>query len=380
LVDPFRRSPAWCAAAAPNTLPRPRRFPLTSRASMWLASRVWWSGGRRRSRLAGAALSVVLLPTASLGDPAPIPSIFDPLSRPADEIYTLSLFVLGICAAIFVVVGGLLVTSIVRFRRRPGDDGVEPPQVYGSNPIELAWTVVPLLIVFVLFLVTTRTIIAIERAAPPADALAVRVIGHQWWWEFRYPEQGVVTANELHVPAGRPTFLTLESADVVHSFWVPQLNGKTDVIPNRVNRMWIEPRESGLYIGQCAEYCGTQHARMLLRVIAHPPDEFEAWAVAQKADAAHDPNVQAGRDLFQSVACINCHRVGGTVADGVFGPDLTHLMSRDTIAAGAATNTAENLHAWIANPDTLKPGALMPAMKLSDDQIKQVVAYLTTLK
>lgn len=331
-------------------------------------------------RLHTTALLTALLPAAAIAAPGPIPSIFDPLSRPAGEIYTLSLFVLGICAAIFVVVGGLLVTSIVRFRRRPDDDGREPPQVYGSNPIELAWTVVPLLIVFVLFLVTTRTLIAIESVAPPPGALEVRVIGHQWWWEFRYPQQGVVTANELHVPAGVATYLTLESADVVHSFWVPQLNGKTDVIPNRVNRMWIEPQESGLYLGQCAEYCGTQHARMMLRVVAHPPDEFAAWAKTQRGEAVHDPGVQAGRDLFQSVACINCHRVGGTVADGVFGPDLTHLMSRATIAAGAAPNTPEKLHAWIANPDALKPGALMPAMKLSDDQIKQVVAYLTTLK
>jgi len=316
----------------------------------------------------------------AVGQPAPIPSIFDPLSRPAEEIQTLALFVLGISAAIFVIVGGLLVIAVVRFRRRAADDGIEPPQVYGSNPIELAWTVIPLLIVFVLFLVTTRTLIAIETAEPPAGALEVRVIGHQWWWEFRYPEQGVVTANELHVPVGRPTFLTLESADVVHSFWVPQLNGKTDVFPNRVNRMWIEPREPGLYLGQCAEYCGTQHARMLLRVIASPPAEFEAWAAAQAGDAVLDAGAQAGRDVFQSTACINCHRIGGTVADGVFGPDLTHLMSRATIAAGAAPNTPAALRAWITNPDAIKPGALMPAMKLSDAEIDQVVAYLTTLK
>jgi len=288
--------------------------------------------------------------------------------------------VLGICAAIFVLVGGILVISIVRFRERPDDDGVEPPQVYGSNPIELAWTVIPLLIVFVLFLVTTRTLIAIENATPPGDALEVRVIGHQWWWEFRYPASGVVTANELHVPVGRATFLTLESADVVHSFWIPQLNGKTDVIPNRVNRMWIEPREAGLYSGQCAEYCGTQHARMLLRVIADPPAEFDAWTKAQLAAAVSEASVQAGRDVFQSTACINCHRIDGTVADGVFGPDLTHLMSRDTIAAGAAPNNAKALHDWIDNPDAVKPGALMPAMQLGPTELDQVVAYLTTLK
>jgi len=312
--------------------------------------------------------------------PLPIPSIFDPLSRPADEIYLLSLLVLGVCAAIFVVVGGLLAYSVVRFRQRPGDEDREPPQVYGSNQIELAWTVIPLLIVFVLFLVTTRTLIALENAAPPADALEVRVIGHQWWWEFRYPEQGIVTANELHVPAGRATFLTLESADVVHSFWVPQLNGKTDVIPNRVNRMWIEPREPGLYLGQCAEFCGTQHAKMFLRVIAHPEAEFVAWAASQTGVAVDDPAVRPGRDVFQSFACVNCHRIGGTVAAGVFGPDLTHLMSRDTIAAGAAANTPAMLRAWIENPDAIKPGALMPAMQLAPRDLDHLVAYLATLK
>ena len=362
------------------TTKRPAVSTVDAPPSLWFASRVWWCGGRRRVRLHVAALVVALVPAAALAAPAPIPSIFDPLSRPADEIYTLSLLVLGICAAIFVLVGGLLVVSIVRFRRRPDDDGIEPPQVYGSNRLELAWTVIPLLIVFVLFLVTTRTLIAVENAVPPADALEVRVIGHQWWWEFRYPAQGVVTANELHVPLGRATFLTLESADVVHSFWIPQLNGKTDVIPNRHNRMWIEPREAGLYSGQCAEYCGTQHARMLLRVIAHPPDEFDAWARAQRAPAVADAGVQAGRDVFQSTACINCHRIDGTVADGVFGPDLTHLMSRETIAAGAAPNTPAALRDWIANPNAVKPGALMPAMQLGPAELDQVVAYLTTLK
>lgn len=348
---------------------------------MWLASGVWWHGGRERewARALGL-LSGLLAPAGALAAPGPIPSIFRPLSPPAHEIHILSLLVLGICGTIFAVVGGLLVYSIVRFRARPGDDGREPPQVYGSNQIELAWTVIPLLIVFVLFLVTTRTLIAIENAVPPDDALHVRVIGHQWWWEFRYPEQGVVTANELHVPLGRPTFVTLESADVVHSFWVPQLNGKTDAIPNRVNRTWFEPAVAGTYLGQCAEYCGTQHAHMLLRVVAQPAAEFDAWVAAQRQPAAADASAAAGRDLFQSVACINCHRVGGTVADGVFAPDLTHLMSRRTIAAGAAPNTADALHAWITNPAAIKPGALMPAMKLADADVQEIVAYLTTLK
>jgi len=244
---------------------------------------------------------------------------------------------------------------------------------------------VPLLIISVLFLVSTRTLLAVQKALPPPGTLHVTVIGHQWWWEFRYPDLGVITANELHVPVSRagdrrPTYLRLESVDVAHSFWVPQLNGKTDVIPNRVNTMWIEPLLSGLYLGNCGEYCGTQHAHMLLRVIAHEPAEFDAWVAAQRAPAAVDPAAAAGRSLFQSVACINCHRVGGTVADGVFGPDLTHLMSRDTIGAGVAANTAANLRAWVVDPDQLKTGVLMPAMKLSDQEIDQMVAYLATLR
>jgi len=194
-----------------------------------------------------------------------------------------------------------------------------------------------------------------------------------------------VTANELHVPvsdpnAPTPTFLTLESADVAHSFWVPRLAGKMDVIPNWVNRTWIEPLETGVYLGQCAEYCGTQHAHMLLRVYVHPRPEFDFWAGMQKQPAVTQAEVAAGRRVFEQTACINCHALDGTVGTGRFGPDLTHLMSRDTILAGAALNTPQNLRAWINNPDALKPGALMPAMKLDQQSVDQLVAYLVTLR
>ena len=161
---------------------------------------------------------------------------------------------------------------------------------------------------------------------------------------------------------------------------MPQLAGKTDVIPNRRNHTWIDPQVPGMFVGQCAEYCGTQHAHMLLRVYVHSREEFERWVREQQRPSADEPSVQAGRDVFQRTACINCHRVGGTVADGVFGPDLTHLMSRHTIGAGVAANTRDNLHAWIENPGTLKPGARMPAMKLTDGEVDQVVAYLATLR
>ena len=314
-----------------------------------------------------------------------VTSIFSPLSQPAQEIKETSFLVLAVCAVIFVIVGGLLLYSIVRFRHREGDEATEPAQVYGSNQIELAWTVLPILIVFVLILVTSRTIADIQNRKPPPGTVQATVVGHQWWWEIRYPELGIVTANELHVPASDgtrrlPTFLKLQSADVAHSFWVPQLAGKTDLIPNRENLMWIEPTQPGTYLGNCAEYCGMQHARMLIRVIVQSPAEFERWIAEQKRAAAEEPSAQAGRQVFFANSCVNCHTIRGTSAQGAFGPDLTHLMSRETLASGAAPNTTETLRAWVRDPQKLKVGCLMPNMQLSDTEVDQIVSYLQTLK
>src|ERR1700730_14582592 len=218
-----------------------------------------------------------------------VPSIFKPESTPADSIYGLSLLVLAVTGAIFVIVFSLIAYAVTKFRRR-SEDGAEPPQVYGSNQMELAWTVIPVLIVLVLFMATARVIHAIEDARMPRGATEVTAIGHQYWWEFRFPALGIVTANELHVPVSNPsrpspTFLKLLSADTDHSFWVPRLAGKTDLIPNRVNRMWIDPHEVGLYVGQCAQYCGTQHAKMLLRVYVDSQERFEQWIQGEKSPA-----------------------------------------------------------------------------------------------
>jgi cytochrome c oxidase subunit 2 len=169
------------------------------------------------------------------------------------------------------------------------------------------------------------------------------------------------------------------SADVDHSFWVPKLAGKTDLIPNRVNNMWIEPHETGVYIGQCAQYCGTQHAKMLLKVVVDSPQDFQKWLENEKKPAAEVDSAAAGRRVFEATACVNCHTIEGTNARGTFGPDLTHLMTRTTIAAGAADNTQENLRRWLKDPDNIKPGSLMPAMQLSDQEIDAVTAYLMTL-
>jgi cytochrome c oxidase subunit II len=320
---------------------------------------------------------------------APSPTnIFNPAATPAHSVYGLSMLVLSVTLTIFLIVGGLMLYVLIRYRHRPEDSDHEPAQIYGSNQIELSWTVIPILIVVMLFLTTTRVILETEAIPKPDSAMDVTVIGHQFWWEYRYPKLGVVTANELHIPISdpakpTPTYLRMSSADVSHSFWVPRLAGKMDVIPNRVNTMWIDPPQPGLYLGQCAQYCGTQHAKMLLRVYAQTPEEFAAWVSQQKRPAQQDfaGNTAAadGQTVFMHNACINCHTISGTAATGRFGPDLTHLASRDTIASGPIENTPENLRKWIEDPNTMKPGSLMPAMHLNDHDLDVITAYLTQL-
>jgi cytochrome c oxidase subunit 2 len=326
-------------------------------------------------------------------------SIFDPASPPAESIRSLAMLVLAVTAVICVIVEFILIYSIVRFRRRARANGsgavqdTEPPQVYGSKPIEIAWTAAPALIVFVLALVTARTIwdVKAPQPQPPQDnALFVTVIGRQWWWEYRYDyyddrKLGFTTANELHVPVSedgtpRPVWLTLQSADVCHEFWVPRLAGKTDLIPGRDNHMWFQTKEQGLYLGQCGDYCGTQHANMLLRVNVDSPADFENWLANQQKAAVDDAQAETGKTAFLKQSCVNCHRVRGTVAKGNYAPDLTHLMSRDTLASGMIPNNPKNLRDWVANPQSIKSGCLMPAFGLSDDDCDAIVAYLLTLR
>jgi cytochrome c oxidase subunit 2 len=312
-------------------------------------------------------------------------NIFAPASTPAQSIFGLSLFVLAVTAAIFVVVLTLLTYSVVKFRKRSTDDDREPPQVYGSNQVEVAWTVIPVLIVVALFMATARVIASVQKTVPSSNAIEVVAIGHQFWWEYRYPALGVVTANELHVPVSddnhpKPTFIKLLSADTDHSFWVPRLAGKTDLIPNHPNSMWIAPHQTGVYLGQCAQYCGTQHAKMLLRIYVQSRDEFDRWVQEQRQRQPSGDVVSEGQRIFETTACVNCHTVAGTVANGRFGPDLTHLMSRDTIAAGASLNTPENLRLWIRNPEAIKPSSLMPAMELNEQELDRLTDYLETLR
>lgn len=314
-------------------------------------------------------------------------SIFSPAATPAHSIYELSLLVLSVIGGIFLVVGGLLLYALLRYRHRPDEANAtrEPAQIYGSNQIELSWTVIPILIVVMLFLATARVIFINEHARKPTNAIDVIVIGHQFWWEYRYPKLDVITANELHVPVSAsshptPSYLTMSSADMDHSFWVPRLAGKRDLIPNKINVTWIDPQTAGLYLGQCAGYCGAQHAKMLIRVYADTPEQFASWIAHQQQPAWQDPAAAEGRAVFEGNACISCHTVRGTVANGKFGPDLTHFASRDTLASGSVVNNPANLRSWIDNPAHFKPGALMPPMHLNDHELDAVTLYLTTLR
>ena len=282
-------------------------------------------------------------------------------------------------ALVFLLVAGLLTYALVRFRGRPGDP--DPPQTHGNRKLEIIWTILPHLLLGALFVGMVRTMQAVEAEAP--QPLQVRVIGHQWWWEFEYTDFGFVTANEPHLPVGVPINLRLESADVIHSFWAPQLGWKRDLIPTRPNEMRIQLVQGGVYDGACTEYCGTQHAWMRLRLIADPPEQFEAW-VRQQQQAAAPPQGDAarrGQELFLSNTCVNCHAIRGTPASARVGPDLTHFGSRSIIGAGVVPNTPERLHEWVWRVQSVKPGALMPNYpNLTDDDVRALVEYLEGLK
>ena len=325
-------------------------------------------------------------------------SIFAPVSPPAQSISELSILVFAITGFIFLVVEGILIYCLVRSRRRAAGDTTEPPQVYGSNPIEIAWTAAPTLIVFILTLVTARALWQIELEPPSGPTandhtLFVTVIGHQWWWEYIYESYdgkklGFSTANELHIPASeagdpgvpRPVYLALKSADVCHSFWVPRLAGKTDLIPGRTNSLWFRTAQTGLYLGQCAEFCGTQHANMLIRVVVDSAADFDRWLDHEASPAADDPAAADDKASFLAQTCVNCHRVRGTPAQGRFGPDLTHLMGRRTLASGMIPNASDELGRWVNDPQQVKPGCLMPAFGLTGTDRDRILRYLATLR
>lgn len=277
--------------------------------------------------------------------------------------------------------------------RRDGDDDAsprpssdEPDTGAGAGRWLLGGGVVlPLVVIGIVFAATIAAMRALPVVAEGGDGLVVEVTGHQWWWEVTYPDHGVVTANEIHVPAGEPVTFRLTSADVIHSFWVPALGGKMDLLPEDTNTLVLRADTPGRYRGDCAEFCGLQHARMGLTVVAEPAADFESWIDAQSRPAASPDGEAAirGRDTFLGADCVTCHTIAGVATasgdESELGPDLTHLASRLTLAAGVLENTPENLRRWIADPHRFKPGVDMEPADLSDDQLADLVGYLQDL-
>ncbi|HEV8419829.1 MAG TPA: cytochrome c oxidase subunit II [Actinomycetota bacterium] len=308
------------------------------------------------------------------------PSTLHPEGPGADRIAGLWWFMFWVSAVVVAVVTALILIGVLPGRRNRGPRGAGAPR-WAGRLVVVGGVVVPVIILAVLWVLTLSDMSALSQTGRTA-ALKVQVIGHQWWWEVRYPQQGFATANDIHVPVGRPVEVELTTDDVIHSFWVPQLTGKTDLVSGRTTRMWIQADRPGVYRGQCAEYCGLQHANMIFYVVADSPARFRDWLNKEGQQAATPTVGDAvrGREVFLSSACVGCHTIRGTDAAGTVGPDLTHVGSRVSIGAGALANTPSNLAIWISDSQVVKPGNLMPPIPLSRDELEAVVAYLQGLK
>ena len=301
----------------------------------------------------------------------------NPQSPQTHAIFNLWGFSVVIFGAIFLIVTGIIVYSLMRFRWREGEP--DPEQVAGNKRVEIIWTVIPLLIVIFLFVLTVRTM-NVSDPDPTGDPDLI-VIGHQWWWEARYPKSGAIAANEIHIPTGRAISIVLDSADVLHEFWVAELARKMSAVPGHPNHIWLQADRPGVFLGVCSEFCGTQHAWMRFTVVAQEPQEFAAWEQSQLAAAAAPVGDAAkGLALFQQMSCVNCHAIKGLASEARVGPDLTHFASRKQFGSGIVDNTRQNLQSWLHDPQNVKPGVKMPNFKLSDLQISQFIAYFETLK
>ncbi|MGH7561669.1 MAG: cytochrome c oxidase subunit II [Gemmatimonadales bacterium] len=321
-------------------------------------------------------------------------------ARLVDKLFTTTVIW---AVVVFVLVEGALLLAIWKFRGRPDDP--EPKQVHGNTVLEIIWTAIPAFILVMIAIPTVKTIFRTSDYATGEDVVQIEVVGHQWWWEFRYTDLGVVTANDMVVPVGRTVNLRMTTVDVLHSFWVPQFSAKRDVFPKKHNPLWFKAEVTGTFPGQCAEYCGIQHAKMAFKTISVTPEEFDAWVARQRvgsplvnagvvtpdtaapadsaaraARAGADSVESKGRALFQSAGCIGCHAMVGTPVAGVLqmrGPNLSHVGSRSTIVGGWLPNTPEVMSRWLSNPDSVKQGTLMVLpRKLTPDEIATLVAYL----
>jgi cytochrome c oxidase subunit 2 len=326
-----------------------------------------------RSAAGAACLSLVLAGCANA------PSIVDPQGPAAREIANLWWILLALATVVFLGVVGYLWVALTRRMEPEPDDDLNPRR--GIRIVVVAGIIIPAIILLATLGFTINTLRVLATPEIPEE-MVIEVIGHQWWWEVRYPHHEIVTANEIHIPAGRPVQIVLQSDDVIHSFWVPELHGKLDMVPGETNEFWIQADQPGVYWGECAEFCGIQHAKMQFVVVAKPMDAYEAWIDQQRQPAAvpSDPLAQQGADVFLRSGCLDCHRISGTQATGRLGPDLTHLAGRRTLGAGSTPNTLGHLSGWITDPQGVKPGALMPATDLTGTDLQALLAYLTTLE
>ena len=330
----------------------------------------------RRKHVAAALAVAVVIPAAILLAGCASPTILRPEGSAGRDILTLAIEIFSILAFVLLTVWILLTFVVVRFRKRPES---EASQTKGNLRIEIIWTLIPAIIVIVLFVLTVRTTQQIVTPDPGAQFTSV---GHQWWWEFDFSKLGFKTANEVYVPQNHEVSIDLLSTDVIHSFWVPQMGGKVDMIPGHVNHIRFVPLTTGTYLGECAEFCGAQHGKMRFLFVVVPPAQYTAWVRNQQLPARQPTGADAvaGKQVIQSVGCGSCHTIRGTTLKGTFGPDLTHFGSRGGIAAYTLRNTPANLLRWIQDPQAVKPECKMPQIPLPLQQQQQLVAYLEELK
>ncbi len=306
--------------------------------------------------------------------------VANPGSSITSQQSKLYLIILIPAAVVFLIVEGGIILSVIRFRRRKGDTS-EPAQVHGSVPLEIIWTALPVLLVIFIFIIGLNTMNGIAAPGPSANDIKVNVVGHQWWWEFDYPDLKITTADELYIPVGTPVQITLSSVDVIHSFWVPELTGKTDVVPGQTNHMWITASQTGTYDGQCSEFCGIEHALMRARVVVVSQADFQTWVKQQQTPppAPQSALEIQGQKLVENGVCAACHTIDGSAAKGKIGPNLTHLYSRSYFAGATFPLTDANIANWLQNNRTMKPGNLM-GIHVSDQDLPAIMAFLKTLK
>ncbi|MBA3654788.1 MAG: cytochrome c oxidase subunit II [Actinobacteria bacterium] len=335
-----------------------------------------------RLRLATVVPLLGLLATACSrrAEPQNVLNPQGPVSRQLDRLWNP---VFAIAVVIFVLVEGLIIWVMLRYRAKSDDDA--PVQVHGNTTLEIGWTILPALLLVIIGFFTVSTLVDLDRK-PTGDVLKVKVTGHQWWWQYDYPGYKVTTANELHIPVDRPVLVLVESVDVIHSFWAPALAGKMDAIPGRQNHLKLQADKPGkTYLGQCTEYCGLSHANMRIRVITHTQSDFARWIADQQRTARISASGEAaeGAALFRTRGCGGCHTVSGFSA-GTVGPNLTHLYSRKTFAGSMFDLNEQELRLWLRDPSARKPmnpnkGLGMPNLQLTEDEIGKLIAFLETL-